>query len=94
MIRKLLFFLTVYCCVAVCSLAKGYEYNSLTLHYDRPAEYFEEALPIGNGTQGAMVYGGMRQDRLSLNDITLWTGEGNMSSARKHPAAEKCAEGS
>lgn len=92
MIRKLLFFLTVYCCVAVCSLAKGYEYNSLTLHYDRPAEYFEDALPIGNGTQGAMVYGGMRQDRLSLNDITLWTGEGNMSSARKHPAAEKCAE--
>ena len=29
----------------------------LTLHYDRPARYFEEALVIGNGTLGATVYG-------------------------------------
>ena len=46
-----------------------------TLHYDRPALYFEEALVIGNGTMGATVYGGTQTDRLSLNDITLWTGE-------------------
>lgn len=50
-------------------------YNRLTLHYDRPAEYFEEALVIGNGTMGAIVYGGTKTDRISLNDITLWTGE-------------------
>ncbi|MBP5334276.1 MAG: glycoside hydrolase N-terminal domain-containing protein, partial [Bacteroidales bacterium] len=31
--------------------------SGLTLHYDRPAEFFEEALPIGNGRIGAMVYG-------------------------------------
>ena len=49
--------------------------QNLTLHYDRPATYFEEALPIGNGTMGAMVYGGTGESRLSLNDITLWTGE-------------------
>ncbi|WP_288057807.1 glycoside hydrolase family 95 protein [Xylanibacter rodentium] len=49
--------------------------NRLTLHYDRPAEYFEEALVIGNGTMGAIVYGGTKTDRISLNDITLWTGE-------------------
>ena len=48
----------------------------LQLHYDAPAEYFEEALPLGNGRLGAMVYGGIREERLSLNDITLWTGEG------------------
>ena len=47
----------------------------LTLHYDRPARYFEEALVIGNGTLGATVYGGTNQERISLNDITLWTGE-------------------
>ena len=47
----------------------------LVLHYDRPAQYFEEALPIGNGRIGAMVYGGVELERLSLNDITLWTGE-------------------
>ena len=47
----------------------------LVLRYDAPAEYFEEALPIGNGRIGAMVYGGPMTDRISLNDITLWTGE-------------------
>lgn len=46
-----------------------------TLHYNRPAEYFEEALVIGNGTMGATVYGGTDVDKISLNDITLWTGE-------------------
>ena len=46
-----------------------------TLHYDRPADYFEEAMVIGNGTMGGIVYGGHETERISLNDITLWTGE-------------------
>lgn len=45
------------------------------LHYDRPAHYFEEALVIGNGRLGGTIYGGVNCDRISLNDITLWTGE-------------------
>ena len=45
------------------------------LHYDRPATFFEESLPLGNGKLGALVYGGPVEDRISLNDITLWTGE-------------------
>ena len=45
------------------------------LHYDHPARYFEEALVIGNGTMGGTVYGNTLCDRISLNDITLWTGE-------------------
>ena len=49
--------------------------QSSLLHYTSPATYFEEALPIGNGSQGAMVYGRIGEERLSLNDITLWTGE-------------------
>ena len=49
--------------------------QSNLLHYNRPAQYFEEALPIGNGNLGAMIYGGVDEDKLSLNDITLWTGE-------------------
>ena len=49
--------------------------SSLVLHYDAPAAFFEEALPIGNGRLGAMVYGGTALEKLSLNDITLWTGE-------------------
>ena len=49
--------------------------QSLTLHYDRPAEFYEEALVIGNGTMGATIYGGTQKDCIQLNDITLWTGE-------------------
>ena len=47
----------------------------LTLHYDRPARYFEEAFVIGNGSLGATVYGRTDFEQISLNDITLWTGE-------------------
>lgn len=47
----------------------------LRLHYNRPADYFEEALVIGNGTLGATIYGGTDRDKISLNDLTLWTGE-------------------
>ena len=49
--------------------------ENLVLHYNRPVEFFEEALVIGNGTMGAILYGGTNKDVLSLNDITLWTGE-------------------
>ena len=49
--------------------------GNMKLHYDRPAEYFEEALVIGNGTMGATLYGGVKKDKISFNDITLWTGE-------------------
>lgn len=54
--------------------------NDLKLHYDRPAKYFEETLLIGNGRLGGIVYGGTKTDRISLNDITLWTGEPNLKS--------------
>lgn len=49
--------------------------GNMKLYYDRPAEYFEEALVIGNGTMGATLYGGVKKDKISFNDITLWTGE-------------------
>ena len=47
----------------------------MRLWYDRPAQYFEESLPIGNGKLGALVYGGTDTCTLYLNDITLWTGK-------------------
>lgn len=55
----------------------------LKLHYDQPATCLEEALPIGNGRLGALVYGGPQEDRISLNDITLWSGEPDRGTA--HP---------
>ncbi len=51
------------------------ESTELKLHYDSPASYFEESLVIGNGSMGACVYSGTQRDKISLNDITLWTGE-------------------
>ena len=60
---------------STCMTWAGEDTTRLTLHYNRPAEYFEEALVIGNGTMGAIVYGGTERDVISLNDLTLWTGE-------------------
>ena len=45
------------------------------LWYDRPAEYFEESLVLGNGRTGATVFGGIQCDKIHLNEATLWTGE-------------------
>ena len=47
----------------------------MRLWYDRPGEYFEESLPIGNGKIGASIYGGVASNTIFLNDITLWTGK-------------------
>ena len=48
--------------------------NSLTLWYERPASQWVEALPVGNGRLGAMVFGGINLERLQLNEDTLWAG--------------------
>ncbi|WP_345148250.1 glycoside hydrolase N-terminal domain-containing protein, partial [Nonomuraea rubra] len=47
----------------------------MTLWYDRPATDWEtQALPIGNGPLGAMVFGGVASEQLQFNEKTLWTG--------------------
>jgi alpha-L-fucosidase 2 len=46
----------------------------LKLWYTRPAAAWEEALPLGNGKTGAMVFGGVENERYQLNDNTLWSG--------------------
>ncbi|HLP15932.1 MAG TPA: glycoside hydrolase family 95 protein [Bacteroidota bacterium] len=46
-----------------------------TLWFNRPADYFEETLVLGNGKTGASVFGGVQSDRIYLNDATLWAGE-------------------
>ena len=44
------------------------------LWYDRPAVYWEEAMPLGNGRLGAMLYSGVAEDTILLNEDTLWSG--------------------
>ncbi len=49
--------------------------QDLKLWYEQPAQKWVEALPIGNGRIGAMVFGGVEEDRIQFNEETLWTGE-------------------
>ena len=49
--------------------------NPMKLWYDAPAEVWEEALPIGNGRIGAMVYGHPLNETIQLNEETVWAGE-------------------
>ncbi|MCZ8518578.1 MULTISPECIES: glycoside hydrolase family 95 protein [Paenibacillus] len=46
----------------------------MKLTYDKPARFWTEALPAGNGRLGAMVFGGIAQECLQLNEDTLWSG--------------------
>lgn len=48
--------------------------NPLKLWYNKPASMWVEALPIGNGRLGAMVFGGIKHEELQLNEETIWTG--------------------
>ncbi|MBW7457619.1 glycoside hydrolase family 95 protein, partial [Paenibacillus sepulcri] len=44
------------------------------LHYKQPAHSWVEALPIGNGRLGGMIFSGVEQERIQLNEDTLWSG--------------------
>lgn len=46
----------------------------LKLWYEKPAEKWTEALPLGNGRIGAMVHGGVKEEKICLNEDTLWSG--------------------
>ena len=58
-----------------CLTAMAQEQAPMVLQYDKPATYFEESLPIGNGKLGALIYGSTDDNVIYLNDITLWTGK-------------------
>ena len=44
------------------------------LWYQKPASSWDEALPVGNGQMGAMVFGGVPECRIQFNEHTVWTG--------------------
>jgi len=48
--------------------------QELKLNYDKEATNWNEALPLGNGRIGAMVYGGVSQEEIQLNEETIWAG--------------------
>jgi alpha-L-fucosidase 2 len=54
---------------SICALAQPF-----SLWYKQPAAVWTDALPLGNGRLGAMVFGGVAEEHLQLNEATLWTG--------------------
>ncbi len=52
-------------------------HDPLTLWYDAPASNWNEALPVGNGRLGAMIFGGTAREELQLNEDTIWAGGPN-----------------
>lgn len=55
------------------------------LWYEQPASNWNEALPLGNGRLGAMLYGGAHRETISLNEDTLWSGYPRTSQRRACP---------
>jgi alpha-L-fucosidase 2 len=47
----------------------------LKLWFEQPSVYWQDALPIGNGRLGGMVFGGVKSERIALNEDTLWSGQ-------------------
>lgn len=58
----------------LCSLS-GFAQQNLKLKYDKPAANWNEALPLGNGRLGAMVFGGPKREEIQLNEETIWSGQ-------------------
>jgi len=57
--------------------------SDLTLWYKEPAKSWEQALAVGNGQLGAMIFGNTEKERLQLNEITVWSGECKLEADRK-----------
>ncbi|MGQ7946922.1 glycoside hydrolase family 95 protein [Flavobacterium sp. WC2509] len=63
------------CLLISTSIFQGIAQQKLKLEYDKPATNWNEALPLGNGRLGAMVFGNPQKEELQLNEETVWAGE-------------------
>ncbi|MBZ4043864.1 glycoside hydrolase family 95 protein [Flavobacterium hibisci] len=71
-------------CFGIVSFATTAQNNTdLKLWYDKPATIWNEALPLGNGRLGAMVFGDPSVERLQLNEETIWAGSPNSNAHTK-----------
>ena len=73
--------------MAVCLLALTATAQEHKLWYDQPAKKWLKALPVGNSHLGAMIYGGVKEEEIQLNEETFWSGSphnNNSPEAREH----------
>ncbi len=64
-------------CLMLLQIPDGYSQqvsSPLKIWFTRPAETWNEALPVGNGRLGAMIFGGIENERIQLNEESVWTG--------------------
>jgi alpha-L-fucosidase 2 len=62
-------------CLSAVAFSVAFGQNDQKLWYQKPSGQWEDALPVGNGTMGAMIYGGVTTEQIQFNEETLWTGE-------------------
>ncbi|PXV59958.1 alpha-L-fucosidase 2 [Dysgonomonas alginatilytica] len=75
MTKSNLCFLFLSCLLAIsCTSQLSAQEKTLKLWYDEPAQEWVEALPVGNGRLGAMVFGGTDKELIQLNEESLWSG--------------------
>src|ERR1044072_3642012 len=72
--RRLCFATKLCVTVVALTLSLGAESPACKLNFDKPASKWTEAIPLGNGRIGAMVFGGTEDERLQINESTLWGG--------------------
>lgn len=85
--NRYIYLLTLFVIANLAGFAQSKSDPNLVLWYKEPSKIWEEALPIGNGFQGAMVFGGVGKERFQLNNGTLWSGFPNPGNNPKGPAA-------
>src|SRR5215471_16541125 len=68
-------FFLVALATALAALVASAQQSPLTLWYKKPAEIWTDALPVGNGHMGAMVFGQAAVERIQFNEHTVWNGE-------------------
>jgi alpha-L-fucosidase 2 len=74
---KVIGYMLVICFAGFCKKALA---DDLTLWYTQPAKvWMTDALPIGNGVMGGMIFGGTVKERIQFNEDSLWTGDENPS---------------
>ena len=75
--RYLVIVLSAFFAVFLSACSNDAPADDMKLWYDEPAVKWVEALPVGNGRLGAMVFGGPQCERLQLNEETVWSGQPN-----------------
>ena len=76
-VLKVCFYVLVFSFLQSFQIAKAQQNGKLMLWYEKPAKQWVEALPVGNGRLGAMVFGDPFNEIIQLNEGTVWAGQPN-----------------